>query len=159
MYYIRDIKYGNTEKSIPPYIVLVDKNECAISDTSIWKEYYDSEKYDWKVSPSTPDIQLVTDIARDDMTRQIHVHDILEYTDFCIFYDKLSYILDIQTTLALGSDKKKITEENFETVYAHWKKEIFEHTESDIKFSSFFVCDIQPHKTTLSPTGDLFFNL
>jgi hypothetical protein len=63
-----------------------------LTPTTLWNEYYDNEKYNWILSPSTPDIQLITDISRDDAVKSIHNYKVESKQDFELFVEKLMII-------------------------------------------------------------------
>ncbi len=165
LYYIREIKYStgdiSSDKTIPPHIVLIDRNEAIIEMTVNWKTFYDDTQYDWTRTPSSPDPQLVVDIARDDAIVTAHIYNLTEIEDFRIFTEKLDDIYDPQIRLNLdNTDKKLITEENFESVYFYWKDQIFGERKTHTKLPNLFLADIQEGKAMLSrETGDLYFNL
>ena len=75
MYYARFLKYGKTNKPLPPYILVIDKNEGFIFETATYKKYYSSTKYDWDRAASSPCPKLVEDIEKDNFTSQIHIYD------------------------------------------------------------------------------------
>ena len=164
LYYIREIKLGTnilSDKTIPPHIVLIDRNEAIIEETVTWRRLYDSDTYDWDRSPSSPDPQLITDIARDDAIVMAHIYDLTDTEDFRAFTERLDSIYTAQLTLDVDNtiDKKLITEDNFESVYLYWKTQIFGERKSKTRFGRLFVADIQGKATLNSESGDLFFNL
>lgn len=164
LYYIREIKLGTniiSNKTIPPHIVLIDRNEAIIEETVTWRRLYDSDTYDWDRSPSSPDPQLVTDIARDDAIVMAHIYELTDSEDFRAFTERLDNIYKAQLTLDVDNtiDKKLITEDNFESVYLYWKTQIFGERISRTRFGRLFVADIQGKATLNSESGDLFFNL
>ena len=115
LYYVRQLKYGSDcDKPIPPVLCLADVNEAAITETALWQNYYDDrdEKYDWDLTPSSPDAKLVNDIEASQLARDLHVYDITIEPEFTVFADLLSRHLDRQIPLAI-CDKKVITEDNF----------------------------------------------
>ena len=54
LYYIREVKYGKLNLSVPAYICVVDKNEAFFVETTACKAVYDShdEKFDWDRAPA-----------------------------------------------------------------------------------------------------------
>lgn len=161
LYYIREIKFWESDKIIPKNIGLIDKNEALLTPTILWQEFYDSVTYDWTLSPSTLDIQLVTDLSRSEELVNVHIYKLTSFADFQIFHDSLQEIFtpQLQIDFETGGDKKIITEENFEIVYEYWKEEIFEFYAGKTKLSKLFLTDIQKGKTTFNDaTWELFFN-
>ncbi|MDD5360561.1 MAG: hypothetical protein PHN88_00400 [Ignavibacteria bacterium] len=148
LYYLHKLKYGFTEKPIPQCVCIADKNEAFITDTKKWRKYYTDkhEKYDWDLAPSNPDINLVNDIAKVDELRNLHVFKIHDENEYKIFFGKLSALLQEQLSLGL-SDKKLITEDNFEEVYEYWNRIFGDSVRNGLKTSKYFVCDIQEGRT------------
>lgn len=149
LYYVRRLKFqGYIDKPIPPIICIADQNEAILTETSLWKEFYDDipEKYDWDLAPSIPDKQLVRDISETIFAKDIHVYKITERTEFLIFAEQLSKHLKKQTQVAF-EDKKVITEENFEQVFEYWNKIFGDAVRNGFKTSSYFVSDIQKDNT------------
>ena len=153
MYYIRRLKYGDfIDKQIPPIICLADVDEAILTDTSIWKTFYDDldEKYDWDLAPSTPDEKLVADITEFEKTHSLHIYKIEEMDDFAVFAGKLEAHLLNQIPLAL-QDKKVITEDNFESVFNYWNNIFGDAVRNGFKTSRYFVSDIQDGNTVFVP--------
>lgn len=153
LYYIRQIKYGSDyDKPIPPILCLADINEAIITETALWQPFYDDqeEKYDWDLTPSSPDIKLVEAIEASQMARDLHVYDITNESDFSIFADLLSRHLENQVPLAIY-DKKVITEDNFENVFEYWNKIFGNAVRNGYKTSRYFVSDIQKDNTYYLP--------
>ncbi len=153
MYYIRRLKYGSeTDKPIPPIICLADANEAVLTETSLWKAFYDDEgrKYDWDLTPSSPDPLLVADIEAVMPARDLHVYDIITETEFTIFAEQLAGHLQSQLRLDIH-DKKVITEDNFESVFNYWNKIFGDAVRNGFKNSRYFVSDIQEGNTYFVP--------
>lgn len=149
LYYVRRLKFGGfIEKPIPPMLCLADKNEVFLTETSLWKDFYDDieEKYDWDLAPSNPDKNLVYAISKTDLVKDIHVYNITQNTDFLVFSEQLSKCLSNQITFDF-EDKKVITEENFEDVFEYWNRIFGDSVRNGFKTSQYFVCDIQKGKT------------
>jgi hypothetical protein len=149
LYYVRRLKFeGHIEKPIPPILCLADQNEAILTETSIWKDFYDDiqEKYDWDLAPSIPDRQLVQDISENVLAKDTHVYKITERTEFLIFAEQLTKHLKNQTQFAF-EDKKVITEENFEQVFEYWNKIFGDAVRNGFKTSRYFVSDIQKDNT------------
>lgn len=122
MYYIRRLKYGmHIDKPIPPIICLADHNEAILTETSIWKAFYDNEFYDWDLAPSIPDLNLIKDIEDNQNMRNLHVYDVIDPVEFYSFADLLKKHLNNELNLEF-EDKKIISEDNFEAVFEYWNK-------------------------------------
>lgn len=55
IYYVRRLKYESSNKVVPPFLCLADKNESVITPTVTWHTYYTNDSYDWERAPSKPD--------------------------------------------------------------------------------------------------------
>jgi hypothetical protein len=144
LYYIHRLKYGFTNNPIPPKLCLADKNEAILTETSIWKDFYtdSSEKYDWDLAPSIPDRTLVNDIIATESIRTLHVFKIQYEPEYEIFSSRLAEALNAQISLGY-SDKKIITEDNFEGVFEYWNKTFGDDVRNGLKTSRYFFYDIQ----------------
>jgi len=148
LYYVHRLKYGQVDKPIPPILCVADINETILTETVNWKKYYsdNDDKYDWDLSPSTPDEALIDDLTREKHLRDIHVYKMQDENDFTVFNDRLRSFFDPQTRLPL-SDKKLITDENFEDVFDYWNKIFGSSVRNGHKTSRYFVNDIQEGRT------------
>lgn len=144
LYYVHRLKYGFTDKPIPPMLCLADKNEAILTETSIWKEFYTdaSEKYDWDLAPSIPDPNLVNDIIATESIRNLHLFKVQDEHEYEVFSARLAEGLNAQLSLGLN-DKKIITEDNFEDVFEYWNKTFGDDVRNGLKTSRYFFYDIQ----------------
>ncbi|MFH1545952.1 MAG: hypothetical protein ABIE14_01070, partial [Patescibacteria group bacterium] len=158
LYYIRRLKFGIDEKTVPPFICLADKNETAITETKNWQKFYNDENFDWDFAPSTPDENLVAAIvASGKLSDKINVFKIEYEYDFKDFSEKLKSCFDPRIAMKLA-DKKIITEENFENVFERWNKIFGESVENGFKSSRYFVADIQKNRSHFVPeSGKVIF--
>lgn len=159
LYYVHRLKFGFTQKAIPIFLCLSDKNETVITETIKWKNYYsDIESYDWDLSPSIPDKRLVDKLIDDEEFRNLHVYNLENENEFNIFSEKLIHYLDPQQKFDF-IDKKIITEENFEEVFEYWNGIFGASVKNGFKTSKYFVCDIQQGRTHLSrEEGKAYFD-
>lgn len=148
LYYIHRLKYGISKKPIPKMICIADKNEALLLETNSWRKFYTDvkEKYDWDLAPSSPDINLVKDVSEISAIREVHVYKVQNKNDYKIFYKIVNELLNVQLSLDL-TDKKIITEDNFEEIYEYWNQMFGESVRNGLKTSRYFVCDIQLGKT------------
>ena len=162
LYYIRRLKYhGYIDKPIPPILCLADQNEAILTETSLWKDFYDDKagKYDWDLAPSIPDKQLVKDISETQLANEIHIYRISEQTEFIVFAEQLTKYLKTQLKLDF-EDKKVITEGNFEEVFEYWNKIFGDSVRNGFKTSRYFVSDIQKNNTVyLKEQSKAFFRI
>lgn len=160
LYYIRRLKFGYTEKPIPPILCLADKNEAILTETTKWRAFYSETNgnYDWDVAPSNPDPKLINDIFESEELRNLHIYNILESQDYSLFAERLHAILGGQEAFQ-NMEKKAITEENFEEVYEYWNKIFGESVRNGLKTSRYFVCDIQQGRTIyIASESKVFFD-
>ncbi len=160
LYYAHRLKYGLTDKPIPPHICIADRNEVFLTETKTWKKYYTDadERYDWDLPASSPDPMLVQDLYEDPALGNIHTYALLDPQEQVVFDAKLRELLNPQESFALG-DKKIITEDNFEEVFQFWNKNFGDSVRNGLKPSRYFVCDIREGGTTLFKSdGKVFFD-
>ena len=159
LYYVHRLKFGFTQKAIPIFLCLSDKDETIITETIKWRNYYtDIESYDWDLSPSIPDKRLIDKLIDDNEFRDLHVYNLENEQDYNIFCEKLTVDLDPQQKFDF-IDKKIITEENFEEVFEYWNGIFGSSVKNGFKTSKYFVCDIQEGRTHLSrDEGKAYFD-
>ena len=65
LYYVRELKFGTTNLSIPKVLCVVDKNEAFFVNTLACKTLYDSSdlKFDWDRAASTPCPNVTTGVS------------------------------------------------------------------------------------------------
>ena len=143
LYYIRRLRLGHADKMVPPVICVADGHHAFFTETNTWEKFYTKEKkYDWELAPSTPDDQLVADLADFVETEKIKVFDVLDEAEYGLF----SQLLKQHCAAQMAFDfrvKKLITEENFEEVFDYWNKCFGESVRNGTKSSRYFLCDIQ----------------
>jgi len=148
LYYVRRLKFGHTDKPIPPILCLANHDGAILTETLQWLEYYSDtdEKYDWDLTPSLSDTKLINDLTNNQILKDIHVYKIQELAGYSEFSDLLQKYLSSQYELKL-IDKKIITESNFGDVYNYWNSIFGEQVRNGLKTSRYFVCDIQEGRT------------
>ncbi len=158
LYYVRRLKFGTmVEKNIPYYLCLADQNETILTETQIWKIFYDDagEKYDWDLAASSPDTKLINDLAETDEVKNFHIYKVQNPTEFNVFAEQLSHALNPQ--ISLFGDKKLVSEDNFEEVFDYWNSTFGESVKNGLKTSRYFVCDIQEGRTFYRPEESKVF--
>lgn len=161
LYYIRELKFGNGTKPIPPYICIVDKNEALIFETKVYKNFYSDTKrkrYDWDRAPSIPCPVLVKDISEYPFTASIHIYNLELEEEETNFIKKHSDAREVQARL-FEDDKKVITEDNFLEIYDYWKTLFGKYVENARKASEYFIADIERGKSHVLEGNDVVFNL
>lgn len=149
LYYVRRLKFGGyTDKPIPPILCLADQNESILTETILWKEFYDdpNEKYDWDLAPSIPDKQLVKDISDTKAAKELHIYKVSTTDEFKVFAELLTKKLSEQLDIGL-QEKKVISESNFEEVFEYWNRIFGDSVRNGFKTSRYFVSDIQENNT------------
>ncbi len=148
LYYMRRLKFGITDRPIPNYIGLVDRNEALLFAAADVRHFYADEAtpYDWDLAPSSPDPRLVADLQGVPAVRDAHVYGLRLEADYTTWAARLTAALAPQGALALA-DKKVITERNFEEVYQQWNRVFGESVRNGQKTSRYFVADIQEGRT------------
>ena len=185
LYYVRRLRYGdidelNTEKEstlfsqdqmqelmqglrpVPPTICLADVNEAVLTQTELWLFFIEDmqNKYDWTLSPSTPDEQLVKDLASTPDLQSLHTYEFENDQELKLFNESLTKCLELPLSFNGLHVKKQITEKNFERVYAYWERIFGEAVRNGYKPSRYFVSDIQEGNTLFSPVdGKALFNV
>jgi len=148
LYYMRRLKFGLTERPIPNHVCLADRNEALLFEAADLRAVYADEaaRYDWDLTPSSPDPRLVADLQTLAAVRDAHVFDLRHEPDYAGWAARLTAALAPQGTLALA-DKKVITERNFEEVYQYWNRMFGESVRNGQKTSRYFMADIQQGRT------------
>ena len=161
LYYIHRLKFGgDAEQPVPAYLCMADQNEAIIVETLLWKDFYTDadEKYDWDLAPSSPDPNLVDDLASTPLVRNLRVYDVENRSAFKMFADKLE--IQLKPQLMLWGDKKIVSEENFEEVFKHWNDAFGEAVRNGTKPSRYFVADIQEGHSRYFPSeSKVLFNV
>ena len=148
LYYVRELKVGDSKKTIPSKHCLADKNEACITEVSTWSNYFSSDAYDWSRAPSQPDPILVDHLEKEPLTRELRIWKVQKKTDFTTFKKVVEAALDPQLELEFGS-KKEINEENFEAVYVHWNDIIGRMINDDVKKSLYFLSNLRKEDVIL----------
>lgn len=147
LYYVRRLKYGDDDKSIPPYLCLADVNETVLTQTANWMSYVDNDKYDWTFAPSSPDSRLVADLTQSDISSE-HVYNLFDVAELSAL-DTLMASIYSHNLFGAQLVKKDINERNFESVYDRWNAKFGEAVRNGFKPSVYFICDIQEGKTNV----------
>jgi hypothetical protein len=157
LYYIRRLKYEDVQKVIPPFICIADKNECVITETTKWSNYYSNDAYDWDRAPCKPDPLLVDHLVKEPELTLLHIFKITLQVEHSAFKKVIDRCLNPQLSLAF-SEKKNINEENFEAVFEHWKTIIGKYINNGYKLSDYFLSNLQEDKISIDENnGRVFF--
>ena len=148
LYYVRRLKYFESEKPVPFFVCLADKNGAALTEIRKWNSYYSNDGYDWERPASKPAPKLIDHLVKEPETSQIHVYDITKKQEHEAFKKNLLNALHPQQLLDFG-DKKVINEGNFEAVFDHWKDIIWPSIVNGYKPSFYFLSNIQKEKVII----------
>lgn len=185
LYYVRRLRYGDIDelkaeeestlfsqdqmqeliqglRPVPPTICLADVNEAVLTQTEIWLFFIEDKqnKYDWTLSPSNPDEQLIKDLSATPDLQALHTYKFDNEQELKLFNELLTKCLDLQLSLKGLHVKKQITEKNFERVYTYWERIFGDAVRNGYKPSRYFVSDIQEGNTIFSPVdGKALFNV
>jgi len=160
LYYVRKMRYGETEEIIPYWLCMATKNQACITKTKDWISFYSETdgKYDWDVPASNPDGNLISDLQQHASLLDLHVYDMTSIEEVEIYYEKIKEFLDATNLIPTDADKKQITEDNFEKVFRHWASNFSEDVRNGRNPSQYFLADIQVGASFLQPTtGQVFF--
>ncbi|CAF3310622.1 unnamed protein product [Rotaria socialis] len=107
LYYVRRLKYGGfIEKPIPPTLCLADVNEAILTETSLWKDFYDdiNEIYDWDLAQkgNTIFIKEESKVVFQFNAGNTRIKKILskDYEHFWSLYEKVTNIDTIRAIIA-----------------------------------------------------------
>ena len=161
IYYVHGMRFNPTDKVIPPYLCIADRNEIVITETELWLKYFESEqgKYDWSFAPSSPDLQLVNDLEKDPQITTMRYFNLMVPSELLQVEQLVKTIYTTTPTIPF-TIKKMITERNFEVIYDDWNDKFGEDVRNGIKPSEFFLCDIQRGRSMVNPdTLKVLFNI
>lgn len=163
LYYLRRIKFGKTDKVLPPYLCIVDKDQAFIVESSKFKSMYASEQdnYDWDRAPSTPCPNLIQTIQKSKQSQDIEIHEFRNAEDFENFHRVIQTLRTEQLELPLSSlDKKEISEFNFDSAFKLWEEHFGPYVVNGRKTSEYFLADLKEgNSKTISETNEIEFTL
>ena len=150
LYYVRRLKLGGSAKGIPAMFCLADRATAVLGQIADWRDLYTDVhgRYDWDLRPSSPDPLLVAAVQADPHFAPLHVYHLNQPEEAHFLIDRLSQLFTPQSRLDFA-DKKLITEENFEEVYAYWNGIFGESVRNGFKSSRYFVADIHEGRSSL----------
>ena len=158
MYYLHRLKYHQSTKPIPAEWCAADRNEAVFGQVAEWSDLYsdDGRRFDWSLRPSSPDPRLVAAVRGHEAFRKVVARNLAIPVEAAQLMAELDHKFSPQAAFRFG-DKKLITEENFEDVYAYWA-EIFETSvRNGFKPSRYFVNDIQHGRSQVVPDQSLVY--
>ena len=161
LYYVRRLKLGGTTKGIPANFCLADRATAVLGQIVEWRDLYTDAhgRYDWDLRPSSPDPLLVAAVQAHPQFAALHVYHLAQPEETVFLIDRLGQFFTPQVRLDFG-DRKLITEDNFEEVYAYWNEVFGESVRNGFKSSRYFVADIHQGRSQLmSSEGKVFFQV
>jgi len=161
LYYLRRLKLGGTSKGIPASFCLADRATAVVGQAADWRDLYTDVhgRFDWDLRPSNPDRLLVAAVLAHERFASLHVYHLAQEEEAVFLIDRLSLLFTPQARLDFG-DRKLITEDNFEEVYAYWNNVFGESVRNGFKSSRYFIADIHEGRSRLmSDEGKVFFQV
>ncbi|MEQ1514385.1 MAG: hypothetical protein ABL934_17150 [Lysobacteraceae bacterium] len=161
MYYLHRLKYKQSKKPIPQAWCAADRNVAVFGEVHDWSDLYsdDGERFDWSLRPSSPDPRLVAAVRSHDAFRRVVARNLEIPAEAEALMVELDARFSAQVSFRFG-DKKRITEDNFEEVYAYWAEVFGESVRNGSKPSRYFVNDIQYGRTqVIASEGKVYFKI
>ena len=161
IYYLHAMRFNPTEKEIPKYLCLADRNEIILTETELWLNYFEQEqgKYDWSYAPSSPDLLLVSDLEKDEQIATMQFFNLFIPSELLKVEQLFKTIYSDNSEIPF-TIKKIITERNFEAVFDDWNVKFGEDVRNGRKPSEYFLCDIQRGRSIVNPeTMRVMFNI
>ncbi|HQX33477.1 MAG TPA: hypothetical protein PK817_07895 [Dokdonella sp.] len=161
LYYLHRLKYHQSTKPIPMEWCAADKNEMVFGNVPDWSELYSDNGalFDWSLPPSNPDPRLVAAVRSHPAFRKVVARDMSIPAEAAALMAELDQRFSPQQGFRFG-DKKLITEDNFEDVYAYWAEIFEESVRNGFKPSRYFVNDIQQGRTqVIADEGKVHFQV
>jgi hypothetical protein len=152
LYYVRELKFGATNLSIPKVLCVVDRNEAFFVSTVACKAVYDNADlhFDWDRAASTPCPNVVAAVAKIKAISEAKVHNFGNKEDFENFVRQHEHYMSQQPELDFSQiDKKVISEHNFESAFKLWSEQFADYVKDDRKASEYFMIDIQKGKSQI----------
>lgn len=152
LYYVRELKFGTTNLSIPKVLCVVDKNEAFFVNTLACKTLYDSSdlKFDWDRAASTPCPNVVASAGKLNAVTEAKVYNFANKEDFDNFIRQHDHFISQQPELDFSQiDKKVISEHNFESAFTLWSEQFANYVKDHRKVSEYFMIDIQKGKSQI----------
>jgi hypothetical protein len=163
LYYVRELKFGTTNLSIPKVLCVVDKNEAFFVNTVACKAVYDSadSTFDWDRAASTPCPNVVASVGKLKPVVDAKVYNFSNKEDFDNFIRQHDNFSSQQPELDFSQiDKKIISEHNFESAFSLWSDQFADYVKDHRKVSEYFMIDIQKGKSQiLADTQEVAFEV
>ena len=161
LYYLRRLKRGVGKKGIPAAFALIERASVVLGQVGDWRDIFgdDTGRFDWDLRPSSPDPRLVAAVLAHPAIRAVRTFSMDSAEQAAAALRAFDGFFDAQTTFNFG-DKKVITEDNFEGVFAYWNEVFGESVRNGFKSSRYFVNDIQQGRTQVIATeGKVYFQV
>ncbi len=161
LYYLRRLRQSGSRRAIPPAFALIDRASVVMGHAKDWHALYAETDgwFDWDLPPSKPDARLVVKIASHPALKKLQVFGLQTDAEALAALAALDAAFSDQMSLGF-TEKKPITEDNFEDVFAYWNEVFGEAVRNGFKSSRYFVSDIQPGRTqVVASQGKVFFQV
>lgn len=161
MYYLRRLRLGHDRRAVPPMLALIDRDTVVLSAAADWRDIFSENdgRFDWDLAPSQPDTRLVATLHGHAGMRGLQVFSFGSDEPAQAALHALDRHFESQLALDFG-DKKQITEDNFEDVFAYWNEVFGEAVRNGFKSSRYFVNDIQRGRTqVIASQGRVHFQV
>lgn len=151
LYYVRRLKLDGTAQGIPSHFCLADKATAVLGEVADWRDLYTDAhgRYDWDLAPSSPDPLLIAAVQAHERFGAMRLYHVAQPEEAVFVVEHLGRLFSPQSRLDFG-DRKAITEDNFEDVYAYWNKVFGESVANGFKPSRYFVADVQKGRSQLN---------
>jgi len=161
MYYLHRLKYKQSNKGIPQAWCAADRSVAVIGEVADWADLYsdDGTQFDWDLPPSSPDPKLISAVRAHKAFKSLQPRSLDIPAEAAALMAELGNRFSPQAGFKFG-DKKLITEENFEEVYAYWEQVFGEAVRNGFKPSRYFVNDIQRGRSqVIASEGKVHFQV
>lgn len=93
LYILRELKYGEASRPIPPYVCAVCRGEAFIAETKPFTKFYArraAEKYDWDRTPLSPCPELISDLNAAPVLARIRIYRLKDRAEEAAFFAALA---------------------------------------------------------------------
>lgn len=142
LYYVRRLKFGSDFRPVSQNIAIVTKSAAVIFQTETFATFYDDDKFDWDLKPSSPCKLLVNALANSDSIKSATIYDLDAYNVEIAFATNINNIFQGKSRVV-----KQITEQNFEQIFLYWQKLFGDAVANGRKPSEYFITDIEQGKS------------
>ena len=125
IYYLK--RFALEGEHIPDAVVIADKNEITSFPADLVYKYLEGD-YDWSIAPSAAgrqSVQLITDMAKDNLAKKIYVHNLEDGESF----NTAEFLEDVDSKTRLDKPIKiTATKDNLLKVFTNFSTDVFTST-------------------------------